>query len=147
MKTLKYILFIPIVTFILSIIFYGFGKLYLFGFEKFLVNNQSFFNTVIVIVLLGILWNVFKFFARLFTVIIGFVSPEEKFSLIATRIILGLILLYSVIKTLNLNVEYDKRVIFLVLIFIIFLVRIAFLINKALTEYFKIRNEHESHFY
>ena len=68
--------------------------------------------------------------------------------MIATKyLILGLILLYSVIKTLNLNVEYDKRVIFLVLIFIIFLVRIAFLINKALTEYFKIRNEHESHFY
>lgn len=146
MKTLKYILFIPIITLILSLIFYGFGKLYLFGFEKFLEINHSIINTVIATFILGILWNIFKIFARLLTLIIGFVSPDEKFSLITTRIILSLTLVYRVLKIFNLNIEYDKRVIFFVIVFIIFLFRIAFLINKALTEYFKILNEHNNNY-
>ena len=146
MKTLKYILFIPIITLILTLIFNGFGKLYLFGFEKFLEINHSIINTVIAIFILGILWNIFKIFAGLLTLIIGFVSPDEKFSLITTRIILSLTLVYRVVKIFNLNIEYDKRVIFLVIVFIIFLFRIAFLINKALTEYFKTLNEHNNNY-
>ncbi len=120
-KILRFLIFLPICFLVIAIINWGLGHLFLWVFDL-----STFWFIVIVIILGGTIWKLFKWFAAVLTLLAAYISPIKWLSTVAITLLALANGVFLVINIWSGDFTYTGWIIFVAIILSLLVVELTF---------------------
>lgn len=120
MKIIRYLIFIPICLFVISLVYTLFAYLL-----SWFVTLGTFWLILIFFLFGGAIWGLFKGLSALLMSFTSRISPNLQFSFWSVLIISGINGIWTIVNTWTMDINYSFKVIFASIIFTILIIELT----------------------